>query len=109
MNVRQLIGIDNRSAEYAYDRSDSTGYTSARKIPDRWVPTTCGYCSVGCGVEIGVKAGKAVAPRPHIAHPVNRRKMCPKGLSDHYTIDAGNPAHYPMLRENCNPVRAGCD
>ena len=109
MNVRQLIGIDNLSSEYAYDRSDSTGYISARKIPDRWVPTTCGYCSVGCGIEIGVKAGKAVASRPHIAHPVNRGKLCPKGLSEHYTIDAGNRARYPLLRKNGKLVRVGWD
>jgi anaerobic selenocysteine-containing dehydrogenase len=107
VNVRQLIGIDNRSAEYAYERSDSTGYTSARKIPDRWVPTTCGYCSVGCGIEIGVKAGKAVASRPQAAHPVNRGKLCPKGLSEHYTIDADNRARYPLLRKNGKLVRVG--
>src|SRR5260370_15381979 len=105
MNVRQLIGIDNLSSEYAYDRSDSTGYTSARKLPDRWVPTTCGYCSVGCGIEIGVKAGKAVASRPHNAHPVNRGKLCPKGLSEHYTIDADNRARYPLLRKGGKLVR----
>src|SRR5260370_7758706 len=107
MNVRQLIGIDHLSSEYAYDRSDSTGYISARKIPDRWVPTTCGYCSVGCGIEIGVKAGKAVASRAHIAHPVNRGKLCAKVLSEHYTIDAGNRARYPLLRKNGKLVRVG--
>jgi anaerobic selenocysteine-containing dehydrogenase len=109
MNLRQLIGIDNRSAEYAYERSDSTGYTSARKIPDRWIPTTCGYCSVGCGIEIGVKAGKAIASRPHTAHPVNRGRLCPKGLSEHYTIDADNRARYPLLRKNGKLVRVGWD
>ena len=62
--------------------------------------TTCGYCSVGCGIEIGVKAGKAVASRPLASHPVNRGKLCPKGLSEHYTIDAENRAKYPLLRKN---------
>src|ERR1700730_15501065 len=72
MNVKRLIGLDNRSEDYAYAYSDSTGYMSAKKIPDTWVPTTCGYCSVGCGIEIGVKDGHAVASRPFAAHPVNR-------------------------------------
>ena len=100
MNVKHLIGLDNLAADYSYSRSDSTGYTAASKIPEKWVPTTCGYCSVGCGIEIGVKDGRAVASRPHAAHPVNRGKLCPKGLSEHYTIGADNRAKAPLLRKN---------
>ena len=55
------------------------------------MPTTCGYCSVGCGIEIGVKDGRAVASRPLASHPVNRGKLCPKGLSEHYTIRRREP------------------
>ena len=109
MSLKHWIGLDNRSEEYAYDRSDSTGYTSARKIPDRWVRTTCGYCSVGCGIEIGVKDDQAVASRPDVSHPVNRGKLCPKGLSEQYTIDAENRARYPLLRQNGKLVRVGWD
>ena len=105
MSIRRWIGLDNGSDDYAYARSDSTGYTSARKIADRWVPTTCGYCSVGCGMEIGVKNGKAVASRPDPRHPVNRGKLCPKGLSEHYTIDSLNRARHPLLRKNGKLVR----
>ena len=100
MTLKRLIGIDNLSDEYAFARGESTGYTSAKKIPGHWVPTTCGYCSVGCGIEIGVKDGKAVASRPHAAHPVNRGKLCPKGLSEHYIIDTENRAKHPLLRRN---------
>jgi anaerobic selenocysteine-containing dehydrogenase len=100
MNWKRAIGLDNLSDEYAFARSESTGYTSEKKIPDTWVPTTCGYCSVGCGIEIGVKDGRAVASRAHASHPVNRGKLCPKGLSEHYTIHAENRAQYPMLKKN---------
>jgi assimilatory nitrate reductase catalytic subunit len=109
MNLKRLIGLDNLSAEYAFARGESTGYTSAKKIPDVWVPTTCGYCSVGCGIEIGVKDGRAVASRPHAAHPVNRGKLCPKGLSEHYIIGAENRAKYPLLRRNGRLVRVSWD
>ena len=105
MSLKRWIGLDHRSDEYAYARSESTGYISARKIADRWVPTTCGYCSVGCGMEIGVKNGKAVASRPDPRHPVNRGKLCPKGLSEHYTIDSLNRARHPLLRKNGRLVR----
>jgi assimilatory nitrate reductase catalytic subunit len=100
MNWRRVIGLDNLAEEYRFERSDSTGYTSAQKIPDTWVPTTCGYCSVGCGIEIGVKGGRAVASRALAPHPVNRGKLCPKGLSEHYTIESENRAKVPLLRKN---------
>ena len=29
-------------------------------VAERWVKTTCGYCSVGCGMYIGVRDGRAV-------------------------------------------------
>ena len=109
LNWKRLIGLDNLSDEYAFSRDDSTGYTSARKIPDHWVATTCGYCSVGCGMEIGVKDGRAVTSRALAAHPVNRGKLCPKGLSEHYTIDAENRAKYPLLRKNGKLQRVGWD
>jgi len=100
VNWKRAIGLDNLAGEYKFARSESTGYTSAQKIPDRWVSTTCGYCSVGCGIEIGVKENQAIASRPLASHPVNRGKLCPKGLSEHYTIGAENRARYPLLRRN---------
>ncbi|HEX4278760.1 MAG TPA: nitrate reductase [Bryobacteraceae bacterium] len=99
-NWKRVVGLDNLAEDYKYARNESTGYTSARKIPDHWVTTTCGYCSVGCGIEIGVREGRAVASRALASHPVNRGKLCPKGLSEHYTIHAENRAKYPLLRTN---------
>ncbi|HLH44239.1 MAG TPA: molybdopterin-dependent oxidoreductase [Bryobacteraceae bacterium] len=107
--LKRLTGLDTRQREYAYARGESTGYTSAKKIPDRWVATTCGYCSVGCGIEIGVKQGRAIASRPLASHPVNRGKLCPKGLSEHYILDAENRAKYPLLRKNGELARVTWD
>jgi assimilatory nitrate reductase catalytic subunit len=109
MNLLRLAGIDTLQKDYAYSRGETTGYTSAKKIPDKWVATTCGYCSVGCGIEIGVKNGAAIAARPLASHPVNRGKLCPKGLSEHYTIGAENRIRYPLLRKNGKLVRVGWD
>ncbi len=109
LNWKRAAGVDTLQREYAYARGETTGYTSANKIPDYWVPTTCGYCSVGCGIEVGVKDGRAVASRPLASHPVNRGKLCPKGLSEHYTIAAENRARYPLLRKNGTLVRVGWD
>jgi assimilatory nitrate reductase catalytic subunit len=107
MNLKRLIGLDNLAAEYSYARDAETGYTASRRIAERWVPTTCGYCSVGCGLEIGVRENRAVAVRPLESHPVNRAKLCPKGLSEHHTIHTENRLRHPLLRKNGRLVRVG--
>ncbi|MBI3313027.1 MAG: nitrate reductase [Candidatus Omnitrophica bacterium] len=68
------------------------------KIPDHWVSTTCGYCSVGCGMFIGVKNGKPVSVRGDAKHPVNEGRLCPKGLAEHYAITAPNRAKWPLRK-----------
>ena len=98
MSLRRLLGLDTRKEKYAYGDDPDHGYTAAAKIPDRWVPTTCGYCSVGCGMQIGVRGGMAVAVRGDERHPVNLGKLCPKGLSEHYSISAASRARRPLLR-----------
>src|ERR671912_3027750 len=100
MTFKRLLGLDTRADRYSYAVDQVAGYVSNQKIPDRWVSTTCGYCSVGCGMFIGVKAGRAVSVRGNPDHPVNRGMLCPKGLSEHHTIAAQNRAVQPLLRQN---------
>ena len=99
MTLKQMLGLDTRADRYAYAADPAAGYVSAQKVPDRWIPTTCGYCSVGCGMFIGVKDGRAVSVRGNPDHPVNRGLLCPKGLSEHHTIHAQNRATQPLLRQ----------
>lgn len=100
MNLKRLLGLDTLDERYTYTVDPVVGFVSAQKAPDRWVATTCGYCSVGCGMFIGVKDGRAVSVRGNPAHPVNRGMLCPKGLSEHYTIAADNRARYPLIKQN---------
>jgi assimilatory nitrate reductase catalytic subunit len=100
MNLKRLIGLDTLVDDYRYTVDSEAGYVSAKKAPDHWVATTCGYCSVGCGMFVGVKDGRAVSVRGNPDHPVNRGVLCPKGLSEHHTIHAENRALYPMLRRD---------
>ena len=109
MNLKRRLGLDILAEQYAYGEDPSFGHTSAQKIPDRWIPTTCGYCSVGCGMLLGVKDGKAVSVRGNSDHPVNFGKLCPKGLSEHYTLSAPNRANYPMLMKQGRHVRVSWD
>lgn len=109
MSLLRKLGLDILPEQYAYDTDPTTGYISAQKIPDRWVATTCGYCSVGCGMFVGVKDNRAVSVRGNDDHVVNRGKLCPKGLSEHYTLEAENRAKYPLLRKNGKLVRVDWD
>ena len=98
--VLRKSGLDNRSADYRYGEDPVLGYTSTRKHADSWVHSTCGYCSVGCGMQLGVRNGKVVSVRGNPEHPVNLGKLCPKGLAEHYAIDAEDRAKFPLLRKN---------
>src|SRR5207237_9279539 len=57
VNLTPQLGLDILAEKYAYASDPQHGHTSAQKIPDRWVSTTCGYCSVGCVMFIGVQVG----------------------------------------------------
>jgi len=106
---RQKSGLDTRASQYAYSDDPVLGYTSARKVADRWVNTTCGYCSVGCGMQLGVRGAKVVSVRGNPDHPVNRGKLCPKGLAEHYAIEAEGRALYPLLRKDGELARITWD
>ena len=107
--LRKLAGIDTAQAKYAYAEDNRFGHISASRVADSWVKTTCGYCSVGCGMLIGVKDGKAVAARGNPDHPVNRGKLCPKGLSEHHILSSPGRAKQPMLRKEGKLVPVSWD
>jgi assimilatory nitrate reductase catalytic subunit len=58
------------------------------KIVDKgvveWKYATCGYCSTGCSIEVGLdEDGEAVASRGLADADVNRGKLCVKGIFEH--------------------------
>jgi anaerobic selenocysteine-containing dehydrogenase len=93
-------GLDIRTSKYSYSDDPVLGFSSSRKHADRWVNSTCGYCSVGCGMQLGVKDNRVVSVRGNPDHPVNAGKLCPKGLAEHYAIEAEGRARFPLLRKN---------
>jgi assimilatory nitrate reductase catalytic subunit len=98
MSIKRLLGFDTQAERYAYTEDPVAGFVSTQRAADKWVATTCGYCSVGCGMHIGVRDGRAVTVRGNPAHPVNRGMLCPKGLSEHHTLAAGDRARQPLLK-----------
>jgi anaerobic selenocysteine-containing dehydrogenase len=100
MTLRRLLGFDNLREQYRYAQDPVLGYTSARRSAEKWVRSTCGYCSVGCGMELGVRDNQIVAVRGDAQHPVNIGKLCPKGLAEHQMVHASSRALYPLLKQN---------
>ena len=104
--VGQLLGVDIARDKYAFASDELAGHISTQRVAERWVKSTCGYCSVGCGMLLGVKDGRVVTSLGNPDHPVNRGKLCPKGLAEHYSITAPGRATHPLLRTSGKLRRA---
>ncbi|HVN65340.1 MAG TPA: formate dehydrogenase subunit alpha [Methanomicrobiales archaeon] len=66
----------------------------------KYVPTTCPYCGVGCGLNLAVKDGKVVGVEPYRRTPINEGKLCPKGVTCWEFIDSPDRLTKPLIRKN---------
>lgn len=84
------LGLDHGGDRYTYTESSDErfGVINSTQRAEKWVRTTCGYCSVGCGMIVGVRDDRIVATKGDPDHPVNRGRLCPKGLAEHLPIHA---------------------
>src|SRR5512138_2790952 len=64
----------------------------------RWVRSTCGICSIGCGLEIGVAANHIVGVRGIPGHAVNDGRLGPKGLNQYFANRHPSRATVPLIR-----------
>jgi predicted molibdopterin-dependent oxidoreductase YjgC len=76
------------------------------KIADKgvveWKYATCGYCSTGCSIEVGLdEDGVPVASRGVADADVNRGKLCVKGIFEHelFRKTAGRGS-VPLMRRD---------
>jgi assimilatory nitrate reductase catalytic subunit len=76
------------------------------KIADKgvreWRYATCGYCSTGCAIEVGLNAdNEPVASRGVADADVNRGKLCIKGMFEHelFRKTAGR-GDKPLIRDH---------
>jgi len=74
------------------------------KLPDKgvveWKYTTCGYCSTGCSIEVGLNdKGEAVTSRGVGDADVNRGKLCLKGIFEHELFRSSGRGRVPLVCE----------
>ncbi len=84
-----------------FGRGKKNPIKMADKGVEKWVYTTCGYCSTGCSIEVGVNGeGKPVSSRGVGSADVNRGKLCVKGIFEHEIFDAKGRGEQPLIRNS---------
>ncbi|GAA1636168.1 formate dehydrogenase subunit alpha [Nonomuraea maheshkhaliensis] len=71
--------------------------------------TTCGYCGVGCALDVLTRDGRIAAVRPAKDGPVNRGHACVKGRFSHGFLRSPERLTEPLLRRGSDlePVSWG--
>jgi formate dehydrogenase major subunit len=75
----------------------------------KYVPTTCPYCGVGCGLNLVVQDGKCVGVEPYKRTPVNEGKLCPKGASCWEFVHSPDRLTKPLIKKDGKFVEASWD
>ena len=66
--------------------------------PQASTVTTCGYCGVGCRLDVHVRAGELAAITPAMDGPANRGHACLKGRFAHRFARSRDRLTRPLLR-----------
>jgi len=67
--------------------------------PDKRVDTHCCFCGVQCGITLKVKENKVIGFEPREDFPVNRGKLCPKGVKRYLQNEHPDRLLDPLLRD----------
>jgi anaerobic selenocysteine-containing dehydrogenase len=82
------------------------GRVPPRIAPDATTTMVCGFCSTGCGLQVLLQGGDAVALTPAPQHPVNLGTACPKGWEALAPLRAPGRALSPLVRRGGKLVAA---
>ena len=82
------------------------GQVPQRLQPDATTTMVCGYCSVGCSLDVHLRDEQVVNLSPTSQHPVNLGMACPKGWEALTPLGAADRAASPMLRDAGGRLRA---
>ena len=64
-----------------------------------WKKAPCRFCGTGCGVEVGVREGRAVAVRGDTQSPVNKGLLCVKGYHLPGLLYGEDRLQFPQRRD----------
>ncbi|MEK2478635.1 MULTISPECIES: formate dehydrogenase subunit alpha [Streptomyces] len=83
------------------------GLTSAHHETARTTRTTCGYCGVGCSLDVVTEEGEVTAVLPARDGPVNRGHACVKGRFAYGFLTSPGRLTQPLLRRDGRLEPAG--
>jgi len=75
------------------------GLLPASVKPDALATSVCGYCSTGCGLQLHLRDGNAIALSPAPDYPVNLGMACPKGWEALSALESSDRMLTPLLRD----------
>ncbi|MFI2368085.1 formate dehydrogenase subunit alpha [Streptomyces sp. NPDC018833] len=84
------------------------GLTSARR-PAAVTRTTCGYCGVGCALDVVSRDGEVTAVLPARDGPVNQGHTCVKGRFAHGYLTSPERLTQPLIRREGRLEPVGWD
>jgi len=94
---RKTTGIENAAAAEAPLYAPATGWTTTHPAV-KLVPTHCAFCGMQCGMNLKVDAaGKVFGVEPR-DFPVNKGRLCPKGVVAYQQIGHPQRLTYPLMR-----------
>ena len=72
------------------------------KPGEKLITTHCCYCGMQCGMHIRVdeKTGAVKGVEPRYDFPVNKGKLCPKGVTAYQTIEHPDRIMTPLIKRN---------
>jgi predicted molibdopterin-dependent oxidoreductase YjgC len=77
---------------------------------ERWTPTTCTSCSVGCSINLGTRKGRGVIVRPDMtANPVSDKQICVRGRFHYDAVKPSERLSQPLIRRNGGQEAASWD
>jgi formate dehydrogenase major subunit len=76
---RQLTGKDDLGRGAAAQSPRSRDAHARITDADRWAPSVCPYCAVGCGQRVYVRDEKVIQVEGDPDSPISRGRLCPKG------------------------------
>jgi assimilatory nitrate reductase catalytic subunit len=95
-----VFDLKGRGEAMLFGRKHNNPIKIADKGVVDWKYTTCGYCSTGCSIEVGLDGdGKPVSSRGVGGADVNRGKLCIKGIFEHELFTSAGRGTVPLIRE----------
>lgn len=69
-------------------------------VDNKFIPSTCSFCGVGCGVVYHVMDGRILQTLPMKSHPVSEGGLCIKGWNLHEHVHQESRLKDPMVKKN---------